>query len=321
MDTLHLHSENKPPGPILFFIAFIELFGPGDASAYASACCIAVLAALVVPATFHMVRALTQSREAAFCAAALTVLCPALALGLPGMDQLTPLFTCLLVSTWTFALRMDSRAAAIGFGATLSVALFFSPLILVVGFFLAGLTVFHVAPGAQRDARLKAVGRQVAIAMLTLAGIYLAAYVFTGYDAIAVFREILGSKHDWDPNLTRQELLGRPYWKALISDPWEFMLGTGWLIGLLALFRLRDTLRARTGTWLVEGLALAQIAIMPQLGFVRGESARLWLFLVPFLVLPAGVELSHWTARRRALALACLLCVLISIYVNMRFKG
>jgi hypothetical protein len=318
MDTLHLHSENKPPGAVLFFMAFISVFGP-DQAAMASGLFMALLAALIIVSVWWMVATVTESRPAAFASAALMALCPGLVLGLPSMDALFAHFTCLLAGTWTIALRRDSRGAACAFGLVLAVALLFTPLVLVVGALLAGMTVLHLAPREARAERARQVARQVAFVAAAFAGFYAVAFATTGYDVIATFREVLGSKYDWNPELTRQELLGRPYWKALISDPWEFLLGTGWLIGLLALFRLRDAVRERRGTWLVEILALATIVLMPLLSFVRGESARLWMFLVPLLVLPAGVELARWTARRRALALASLLLVLTTVFVNMRF--
>jgi hypothetical protein len=318
MDSLHLHSENKPPGAILYFMGFIEAFGYDDAASL-SGLGIGVLAALTVVSTWWMVITLTESRDAAFAAAVLVALCPSLVLSLPLMDQVMPNFTCLLVASWTIALRRNSPWAAVLFGVALAGAVMFTPLVLVVGAFLAAVTLLHLAPRAERRARALQTGRLVAVVAAVFVGIFLSLHALTGFDLIATYREVLGSKHDWSPELTRQELLGRPYWKAVISDPWEFLLGTGWVIGLLALLRAVDALRDRKGLWALELLALAQIGLMPLLSFVRGESARLWLFLVPLLALPAGIELARWNPRQRAAAFAGLFLVLTSIYLNMRF--
>ena len=318
MDTLHLHSENKPPGPVLFFLAFLELFGAENA-ALVCGLALAALAALVVVSVHWMASTLHGSRDAAFGAAALMALCPGLVLTLPSMDAVMPHFTCLLVGTWAIALRRDSPAAALLYGLVLALAAMFTPLLLVTGAFLAAFTAHHVLRDADRRGALSRAARQVAIALSTLVALYALLYAATGYDVIAVYREVLGSKHDWDPELTRQELLGRPYGKALISDPWEFLLGTGWIIGLVAAFRAFDACRERSGTWAIEMFGLANIVLLPLCSFVRGESARLWMFLVPFLVLPAGVELARSTPRRRLLALGSLLAVLATIFVNMRF--
>jgi len=84
-----------------------------------------------------------------------------------------------------------------------------------------------------------------------------------------------------------------------VSDPWEFALGTGWVRGLVAIYALVSGARTRGKPCWAQVCCLGQIALVPVLGLVRGESARLWIFLIPLLVFPAGVELARWPPSSR----------------------
>jgi hypothetical protein len=52
---------------------------------------------------------------------------------------------------------------------------------------------------------------------------------------------------------------------------------------------------------------------------LRCETARVWLFLQPLAVVPAGLELAQWDGHDRALVLGLMALILIVIRCKLRF--
>jgi len=52
-------------------------------------------------------------------------------------------------------------------------------------------------------------------------------------------------------------------------------------------------------------------------GLIQAETARVWIFLLPLLMIPAGLELSRWPPRLRAVAHVAMIAVTIALYANM----
>jgi hypothetical protein len=65
--------------------------------------------------------------------------------------------------------------------------------------------------------------------------------------------------------------------------------------------------------------ALATLAIVDLSGLLRAETARVWLFLQPLAVIPAGAELSRWSPGWRAALIGALFFALAAVRARLIF--
>ena len=314
MGELHLHSINKPPGPVLYYKGWLALLTPFRA-ALLGGLAIGVLAAAAVPATFALARRLGAGREAAFAAASYLALCPGLVLFFPEFDQAYPLLTCGLVGSLSLALDTGRARWALALGGLLFVAAFFSFGLGVLGVFMAGQVGVWLWRNKGRD-RVR-VARPLLLAGLCLAALYGALYLATGYDPMATFDAAVA-------NQARHSLtLGRPWPATVVFDLWDFALGTGWMSFLLVGFWLarRRGARPRLETDPMVWLVVAQVAVVAVGGLIPVETARVWLFLVPLWVLPVGLELARFRPAARLSVFVALWVLLVLVGQNLVFLG
>jgi hypothetical protein len=87
----------------------------------------------------------------------------------------------------------------------------------------------------------------------------------------------------------------RPYVLFAMLDPYDFFVGAGIIALPILLFHLQHLLKRfdpkRRDTMLTL-IGLGTILAVDLSGLLRGESARVWLFLQPLLVVPVAWELS-----------------------------
>ncbi len=93
--------------------------------------------------------------------------------------------------------------------------------------------------------------------------------------------------------------------------PWDlysFAMGTGWIGCLLAIYYFLPGRHAKSA-WQFKLclLCLAQILVVDLTGILPGETIRYWMFMLPLLMIPVGLELSRWGMRGRICAYAALL--------------
>jgi hypothetical protein len=141
---------------------------------------------------------------------------------------------------------------------------------------------------------------------------YLVLFFFTGFRVIGTFETALveQSKH----------LAGlvRPYPRTIVFDLTDFALGAGWLAFLLAGMTLLNPHVDRTArNWCV--LAIAQIVLLSLIGLMQAETARIWCFLLPLLMLAASAELSRWPRPARLLTYAAAWLLMCCVGQNMAF--
>jgi len=309
---MQVHARFKPPGLVLYYVAIIHLFGEGVAGQMIGGLLIGAAATLAVPATYRLIRTLGRDEQAAFCGASFMALCPSLVLFFPQYDQLYPTLAVLLVLAWTACLGLERDAAAIRFGLLLTLATFMSYILLIVGYFLSVQTILFLA----RDGRagLVATLRSAVIAVATVGAVYFALWACWGYDPIATYRSIAF--------LQEKDLihLGRPWPLHMIWDVYDFALASGWISCVLVACLLTSGLRylsalARTLTL----ISLSQIAVVAVASFLPGESARLWMLLLPFLMPAIGFELARWRPVDRLAVYLALLMMTTAIAQNMIF--
>ncbi len=309
------HPQVHPPGPILAFVGvegFYEahpglagaitdwaerdlpssevLRGSGQCSCVAAtpltfAFLTIVIASLAPLACYFAVRPLWPPAPS-LVAAGLTALVPGTHLFSPSFDQAYPVLTLLLVACGVRAVVRRSWPWGAAFGAALY----------VLGFFHIGFGLVAVSLGLTLLVAWRAAGAEhavsdywrpaaaAALAFLTLAALL---HVSLGYPTFRVIAACLRN------NALFNAAAGRTWWPWVAVVPFEFALSLGFGLGLVVLagwlgevvgaFRNRS-LRGRSA------LLIAPVALLLLLnlaGMNRGETARLWLFLTPLLVLGA----------------------------------
>ncbi|HTL30175.1 MAG TPA: hypothetical protein VL282_13175, partial [Tepidisphaeraceae bacterium] len=246
--------------------------------------------------------------------AAMLALCPSFVLPLPLFDPCYVMITCGLVGLWVLALRRNSIRASIGFGAVLAATLIVTFNVLVIGAFLAAFAIIGTELPPRRA--LARAAKHAAIAIGTCFILLTILWAMTGYNALAVFQTAWQLQH----RLLALNPGTRPYPWTVIFDLWDFALGCGWILFVLAIFGLVRS--ARGDGWSNSTTkVLFACAAMPLLvaltHLLPGETARVWGFLLPFVLLPAAYELAHWTVTGRIVALACLWLALATISQNI----
>jgi hypothetical protein len=315
MGQFPVHARFKPPGLILYFVTFIQIFGDNFTAQTASGVVIGLLGACAVPATYLLVRTLADDEPAGIAAASLMALCPSLILFFPQFDQVYPSIGCPLIVLWWRALRTGRPAYAIGFGAVLWLGTMMSYIVLIVGAFLLAMTLLHIA--ARGSGGFVTALTQSLIVIAAFVSLYALLWAATGFDPIATYQQAYA--------LQNVDLVAirRPFPVHIAFDLYDFALGTGYLtVPLAAMYvvRVKGELfrwsRHDAGARLAF-LSLFQIAVFAFGAFLPGEAARLWLILMPLLAAVAALELARWSFAGRMAVYGCLLLLTLVITQNI----
>jgi hypothetical protein len=298
-----LHARNKPPGSILLYVPFFDLTQTEDAAALAAGLTIAVLAALSVPATWLFIRSLTGDSLAAFRGAAAMAMSPGLILFFPEFDQFYPIYAMAILLLWAQCLKTGKWIWPVLLGLAFSVICFQTFNLLVLGVFVIGYAIMNGRP--------KLATRQAAIAAAVVVAVYGSLWLWSGYNPIATFRTGI-ALHNLDMPATHR------VWPVTIPfDLTDFALGTGWIsVGLVAFYFLAVGDRRK---WGIVLLCLLQIVAVAVAGVLQGETARVWIFLYPLLMLPVGLEFAKWPRAQFLAVLACLWLLMAVLSQNMIF--
>jgi hypothetical protein len=155
--------------------------------------------------------------------------------------------------------------------------------------------------------------------MISLALFYAALWLVTGFNPIATFRVCL---QDQGENLRLFASLGyvpRTWPGTIPGDLYDFDLGAGWIAYLIVgLFFLSAKTQARP--WRnIAILCVAQFLLVGLLGLIQCETARVWIFMLPMLMLPLGLELASWNFAWRTTTYAALLVITVAAWQSMTF--
>lgn len=252
---------------------------------------------------FVAARELWPTRTA-LIAAGLAALVPGTHLFSPSVDQAYPAVTLLLCWLAFRTARTRGCGAGLALGAAVYGAMFVH-----VGFALV-VGILAVAGGvAWRAERPQwRVGEVVRgywrPAVAAAFGFLTPAFVLLVWLGYPTFRVILLCLRN---NAQFNAAAGRTWWPWVAVAPFEFavslgfalllVVAVGWVAEAAAAVRARS-LRGRAPMLLAAGGVLLALHL---LGFNRGETARLWLFLTPLLVLGAVGYLERRAAGARVL--------------------
>jgi hypothetical protein len=305
--ALHGHAGTHPAGPIVFYYLFARIFGP-DAGALLGGCAVGLLASFGVVVMYHFAWLWTDDRRARLMASAFYALLPGLTVFFPELDQVYPLFSMLLILTFVKALNATGSWYwhALAFGAILFLASFFAYNLLTIGAFLLYYSLWWL----WNKGRTLTLLRTAAVSISLAVALYLLLRASTGYNPPAALRHALALQRG------NAQWLARPYHVFVLTDLYDFALAAGIIaIPILAfrLTKLRDDFKVNPNGTALMLIGLATLLTVDLSGLLRGETARVWLFLQPLLVVPVALELARvrWPWRISILTMQWWLLVLI----------
>jgi len=265
-------------------------------------------AAAVTVIPLYALARTTQGRSAAFFAAALWPVVPALAIFIPKSDAMFPLWTCTL--TWT-AVRAASaqprRAWSWGLitGLLFAFGMLLSLATLAIGFCCV------VAAWALSRQQHRSIWSST-----TLEAVGAAALAFGGATALFSLTLDCPLPTIWWWNYRNHAAFyaqfTRTWWKWLAENPIELAIAVGLPIAAVAVAQVIHSLRERR--WSVSMITFGVTwGLLWLTGKNRGEAARLWLFLMPLVCwLAAGLLERIPQQRRLSTGLALLALQLIT---------
>lgn len=68
-------------------------------------------------------------------------------------------------------------------------------------------------------------------------------------------------------------------------------------------------------------VSVSQFVVIALIGLLQTESARIWIFMYPMLMLPVGLELAMWRPWQRLAVYAALLLLTVAMCQSMQFIG
>jgi hypothetical protein len=310
MPLMSMHARIRPPGNTLFYVPFHDLFADQWKAAIASAMTLGLLASLSIPATYLLVRELGGSSSAALAAACFLALSPGFINFFSAVDTVYPTATVLLTVTWLRALRRKRIAYAVAFGAILAGACFFAFNFLVLGPILGALTFLQLR---SRATEWKWAGKCIAGATGIFFLFWILLWLFSGFDILQVFKTALRNQRLF------AVVLNRPFPGSIPWDLYDFALAGGWISFILLLMGWKNWRQSKLAA--VALICIAQPCLVGALGLLQTETARVWLFMQPLILVPIGLELANWSRRQRLVVYASLLLATFAITQNMWLLG
>jgi hypothetical protein len=261
-----------------------------------------------------------RDAAAGFYAAALLALCPGIVGFFPNFDSTYVVVACGMIGLWTLAMETGQKRFAAGFGAILALMFFYTYNLLVLGVFLLGYGVAAARLAGQTGQALRRrLMVQTMIALIVAVLPYLFLRCTTGFDPIATIRVAV---HNQQENLSHM-VVPRRLSQSWNGDLFDFALGTGWL-GVFLMAGAYAIVRKKVGAerwrwWM--GMAVVQLGVVAGTGLLQAEDARVWMFLLPLVLAPAGLELKRWPGAWRWIALFAAWLLMAGVVQNMTFMS
>ena len=279
------HVQGHPPGGVLVLWA---IDGAGLGGAAAAAVLAISCGAVTAPAVLVAARALAGEAHAR-AAAPFVVFAPAAVWMATSMDALYAAVGAVGIALFALACTTTRgrRAALLALAAGLALG---AALMLSYGIAPLGAVVAAIAVGRRRPAAVAWAGAGV--------GLVLAAFLalrFNWFEGLAATRE------QYLAGVSRR----RPYAEFLVISLAAFALAVGPAVAA-GLAQLRDR-----GVWLLAGGVLVALAAADLSGMSKGETERIWLHFVPWLLVATAAlgRSRRWLAAQVGLALLLQLAV------------
>lgn len=312
LPQLHLHTYSKPPGAVMYWDFWINQLGLEDIdrTALVGGLGVGALATLSIPATYLFLCSMLRHRPAAFCGASFLSLCPGFILFFPMMDPIYILLTTPLIGCWFAALRQDRMRWSLLCGLVLGLCGIITFNILVIGFFMAALPLL-LRESASRKLLLTAKHGTIVIGAAVITLVLLRAVL--NYDVIDTFRSAWENQH----RALLMHGATRKYPQTVPFDLNDFALGSGYISVMLCCFYFAR--RAGGTRRKLAWFGLAQFVVVAATGLLQLETARVWNFMLPLLMIPIGLELARWPWQWRLAPLATMVLINAAIAQNLKW--
>ena len=302
-DTLSGHSQTHPPGGVLFLWLVSKLFGRGLVQAAFST--IAFTSLTVIP-VYLLARQL-YGEETARKALGLFLITPNMVMfTATAMDGPFSLFPILSVYLFYKALWSGKELLAIPTGIALGFGMLMNYTTTIIGLFFAVTTALALA--IERE-RFKIALKVCLIAGATFVLFYLFLHLWSGFNPLAAFW--MSYKKDERAMGTGYESFGR-YFNISIANLFAFLIGVGipsttvWLHEIS--HQLRRLIRRESADLYVLSSLLTLLLTSFSTLFTL-EVERIWIFMVPFVIIPVARHLCEQHRGWEFYAVAGLLCL------------
>jgi hypothetical protein len=268
---------------------FAVLFGPAT-GAVVGGWAVGAVGSMGVLAIYAFAGLWTDDRRVRVTAAALYALIPALTLFFPEFDQVYPILAMLIMLGWVRSLGAPGLRPALGTAVVLFLATFFAYNLLTIGAFMAWYAIYWLWRTRGEAHYGKSLLRSSTVVLGMVASLHALLWLATGYNPIATLRRALAVQDIFAAELHRA------YAPFVLLDVYDFFLGAGMLALPILLFHLNRQMRAwdlRRTDLALTLIGLATVLTIDLSGLLRGETARVWLFLQPLLVIPVAIELAR----------------------------
>jgi hypothetical protein len=312
---LGLHSSTHPPGPIVFCWIFRSVFGD-HYGAYAAGIAIALLSSLGVAVSYRFSALWTTDRRSRLAVPALYAMVPGFIVFYPEFDQVYAVVSMLLILSWAGAIEGKGEYWILT-GFLLFLATFFTYSLLTLGSFLLYLGLRAARLGRENGGAIPVVAKAAGFSLLSCVLFYLALYVTTGFNPLLTFERSLTNQKRF------AELLNRPYGTCVVFDLYDFFLAAGILALPLLLSFLKHggsdrDLRSKEDFRLAMA-GVITVVIVDVSGLLRAETARVWLFLQPLVLVPVARELAGHRLVPRSILMALQWLILVVLKARMTF--
>jgi hypothetical protein len=314
MPRLNLHSQTKPLGPVLYWMMCIRSMGAERAAMFGGLL-LGLLATLSIPATYLLLKRLLDNTSAAFHGAAFLAACPGFVLMFPMFDPTFILLSTALVGFWFAALAEDRTLWSVLLGVVLAATWMITFNVLVIGVFMVALVPFTGDRALHQ--RIGVAMWHALLAASTAVVLLLVVWLVTGHDPLLTFFTAIRNQHQ----LLAAHPNDRLYPQTIWFDLTDFALASGWISVLLVIFSLigpRGDVAHPSHRTLVL-LALLQFVAVAATGLLQSETARVWNFMLPLMMIPAGIELARWPMWGRMIAFGAIVGITAIIHQNMAF--
>lgn len=282
-------------------------------------------AATVIP--LYCLLRLIVSRTASWQLTSFWPTIPAVAIFLPKSDASFPFIGCLVLALWLYGLRKNSLVLCLAAGCVFWLGMTLSLALLPVACVAALLTAW-AAWGCRPDERLPNATHRV------VSGLIAGGVAFIVLTIAMWFLTSCNLVNVWVWNYRNHAgfyaQFPRTWWKWLLVNPLELAIATGLPLIVLTLSSLRIHWRqAQAAAAGPFWMSLLTWGLLWLSGKNMGEAARLWIFLMPWIIWSAGAgwqamissdEQAHRDNRRRWLL--CWICqFLTALIIITRVAG
>lgn len=292
--SLPMHARSNMPGKILVYHA-LGLFTD---SPQAMGVAILVLSNLGGLLLFGVVKLLFHDTKIAYGTLLLYLFLPSRLYFVPTLNTLTPLFILLPLFLFLCHIETGNGIYLLLTGAALYGLLLFEPIP-----FLAGLVFIGVLASEMRRGRFKE-SRLARIIVLTIAGFLVVHGIMLSWFRYDAFYSFYRCSQD---AMAFNGQARRLYSVWIFFNLKEFFLGFGGAGIVLLLATAVDCIcrpKENRHTWFLASAAATLVAA-DLLGVSRGETMRLWIFLMVLLLVPPA----HYSRKRSGLALVGVVCL------------